>query len=146
MSVTIQEFTSDIEGCFPDLVFHARIYETINAYHDIGNHSDELIRHLSILNDHVKRIYTESEGNIETVFSRLSAEYGIISSGRGSNEGLDLFTCNFINSNGENVRIRCNPHTKLYEPNSDYRIYFHWGNANIENGKILIGHIGRHWV
>lgn len=143
VSITIDEFTNDLDGCFPNLFFHERIYKTIKAFNNITNHIHELYRHLCFLNDHAKIIYDEY-GADET-YKRFETDFDIISSGRGSNEGLDLFKCIFVNENKKDEEVRCNPHTKLYQKNSDYRIYFNWGRASIQGGKILIGHIGGHW-
>lgn len=142
---SLDEFKEDFKRCFPNLIFHVRIDQTINVFNNINEHSRELIRHLSILNDFAKNLYLEIGVSSNEIYDRLRSEYKIIASGRGSNEGLDKFLCKFANNQNELEEVRCNPHSKLYTAHSDYRIYFHWGRENIQNGKILIGHIGNHW-
>ncbi|MFB6466453.1 hypothetical protein ACE38V_06455 [Cytobacillus sp. Hz8] len=142
---SLEEFKIEFSHCFPNLIFHERVKQTLNAFNDIINHSKELIRHLSILNDFAKELYVEIGGASDEIYARLKSEFNIISSGRGANEGLDKFKCDFYNKNKELESVRCNPHTKLYYAHSDYRIYFNWGRDSIGNGEILIGHIGTHW-
>lgn len=141
----IHDFIHEVAPCFPNLHFHDRVYETIKIFHDIDEHSNEIIRHLSVLNDHAKKVYEEVAAGSDEVYTRLEAEYDIICSGRGRNEGLDLFKCQFQNDEGISEDVRCNPHTKLYVAHSDYRIYFNWGRPTIKNGIILVGHVGGHW-
>jgi hypothetical protein len=144
-SITLDGFKMMYKKCFPALAFHERTSGTLNAFHNITEHSKELIRHLSVLNDYVKDLYTETGGDNEEVFRILKSRFDIYSSGRGSNEGLNNFRCSFPNSRKVLEEVRFNPHTKLYTEYSDFRIYFNWGRESIENGKILIGHIGGHW-
>lgn len=145
-SNSLEEFIFNLEGCFPNLVFHERVYETIKVFKDIHSHSTELVRHLVSLNDYVKPVYLEVGITSGEIFRILKAERNIISSGRGDNEGLNLYICIFKNDEGEPEEVKCNPHTKLYNAYSDYRIYFNWGKDNIKDGRILVGHIGNHWI
>ncbi len=143
-SETLEEFQVAMINCFPNLVFHDRVYQTMNAkLRDIGNFQEELIRHLSALNDYAKEVY-EEVGN-QTFYDVFKARYNIECSGRGSNESSDTFKCKFLNDKGVEEEITCNPHTKLYNNHSEYRIYFNFGRGSIAGGKILIGHIGGHW-
>lgn len=144
-SETLALFMNDIKDCFPNLVFNNRVEETAKVFHDIKKHSPEIIRHLTVLNDSAKELYKENEDNPSEVYQRLSAQYDIICTGRGSKEGLEMFQCIFTNDNNEDEIVRCNPHTKLYNAYSDYRIYFHWGRSTIKGGNILVGHLGGHW-
>jgi hypothetical protein len=60
------------------------------------------------------------------------------------------FTFSFTNNSGADENVCCEPHLKLCYSDkdksysNDRRIYFHEGKANIQNGRILIGHIGKH--
>ncbi|RXZ82395.1 hypothetical protein EBB07_09950 [Paenibacillaceae bacterium] len=144
-SRNLDDFKRNYKKCFPLLIFHERIDRTLNVFNDISEHIEEVVRHLSVLNDFAKELYLESGGASDEIYRRLKSEYSIISSGRGSNESLSKFLCNFSNMDNEFEEVRCNPHSKLYTEYSEYRIYFNWGRERIENGKILIGHIGGHW-
>ena len=61
-------------------------------------------------------------------------------------------TFSFSNGNGPSHRICCEPHMKLchsdqYPGDGEYyfhRIYFHEGQKNVCDGKIVVGHIGKH--
>ncbi|HDR4513822.1 hypothetical protein [Bacillus cereus group sp. TH150LC] len=142
---SIDSFKEDFQSCFPNLVFHERVKHTLNAFNDITTHSSELIRHLSVLNDSAKNLYITIGRASDEIYDRLRSEFNIIASGRGANEGLHKFQCQFYNIHNKVENIRCNPHTKLYYAHSDFRIYFSWGREDIEGGKILVGHIGNHW-
>ncbi|WP_434748034.1 hypothetical protein [Paenibacillus amylolyticus] len=145
-SRNLDDFKRNYRKCFPMLIFHERIEKTLNVFNDITEHVEEVVRHLSVLNDFAKELYLETGGASDEIYRRLKSEYNIISSGRGSNESLNKFLCNFSNMDNEFEEVRCNPHSKLYTDYSEYRIYFNWGRERIENGKILIGHIGGHWA
>ncbi|WP_142325826.1 hypothetical protein [Bacillus cereus] len=142
---SIDNFKEDFQSCFPNLFFHERVKYTLNAFNDFTTHSSELIRHLSVLNDSAKNLYITIGRVSDEIYERLKSEFNIIASGRGANEGLDKFQCQFHTIDNKVETIRCNPHTKLYYAHSDFRIYFNWGRENIESGKILVGHIGNHW-
>lgn len=145
-SQELEDFLNNMEGCFPNLIFHERILNTIRVFNNIQEHIEELVRHLRFLNDHAKDIYDEIGLTSSELYDRFESEFGVISSGRGSNEGLDKYKCKFLNDNNEYEDVRCNPHTKMYTAYSDYRIYFNWGRQSIRGGKILVGHIGKHWT
>lgn len=142
---TLEDFKKHYQKCFPNLIFHSRVDRTLSAFHDITKYSEELVRHLTILNDFAKKLYEEYSNGAERVYSELRATHKIRCSGKGSNEKLDMFLCEFPDKNNKLIQIRCSPHTKLYENYSDLRIYFHWGNKSIHDGKLLIGHVGAHW-
>lgn len=144
-SEDIEEFSSLMEEAYPDLYFNDRILDTMKALKPITNHVEELNRHLSALNDDAKKIYIMSNKSSDEFYRVFNSKHNIIVSGRGGNEGLDDYICEFKDVHGISQKIRCNPHTKLYAKHSDYRIYFNFGRDNIEDGKILIGHIGNHW-
>ncbi|PHV69596.1 hypothetical protein CS063_14900 [Sporanaerobium hydrogeniformans] len=143
-SETLEEFQEAMKDCFPHLLFHNRVYQTMNAkLRDIGSFQEELIRHLSAINDYAKEVY-EEVGNRE-FYRVFKSRYNIECSGRGSRECGDGFKCKFSNRSGIEEEVTCNPHTKLYNSYSEYRIYFSFGKESIADGKILIGHIGGHW-
>ncbi|HEU4964520.1 MAG TPA: hypothetical protein VFV52_11805 [Bacilli bacterium] len=57
----------------------------------------------------------------------------------------------FPTGDGKEETISCSPHTKLngqrIRGRTTYlqdRIYFGWGREHVQNGKILIAHIGGH--
>jgi hypothetical protein len=68
----------------------------------------------------------------------------------GNANRKEKLTFQFPNDLGVNEDVCCEPHLKLCYSDSnnsysnDRRIYFHEGKSNIQNGRILIGHIGTH--
>jgi hypothetical protein len=68
----------------------------------------------------------------------------------GNAQRKEYFTFSFANNLGADENVCCEPHLKLCysdKDNSysnDRRIYFHEGKSNIQNGRILVGHIGVH--
>lgn len=145
MQDSISGFVRYYRSSFPKLFFHNRVDQTLKDFSDIKEHVSELTRHLSVLNDEVKDLFISLNKDGAEVYKMLSSIHNIYASGRGSNENKSLYLCDFIDENDVLIEIRCNPHTKLYNKHSDYRVYFHWGNKKIQGGKILIGHIGNHW-
>jgi hypothetical protein len=68
----------------------------------------------------------------------------------GNAQRKENFTFSFPNDAGTDETVCCEPHLKLCYSDvdksysNDRRIYFHEGISNIQDGRILIGHIGDH--
>jgi hypothetical protein len=144
-----------IEECkiyFPNLFFHERNKEEVTyLLHDC---SGKTVCHLSALNDkfrnsaQLKLDRTQTLKHF-TVAAKLDEEATL----EGCAARKQDFTFEFINDKNIPENVCCEPHLKLcYNDNypgdssysNDRRIYFHEGKPNIQNGKILIGHIGKH--
>lgn len=106
---------------------------------DFESNIEELHKHLSVLNDYGQKIYFGEDKNESVALKNLASKYGIICSGKGSNENIEYKEIY------KGVEITCNPHTKLHSRYSNQRIYFCWGRDEIENHKIIIVKIGDHW-
>jgi len=150
-----QEHGYFIEECkkyFPCLFFHERNKNAIE--HLLGDCSKRVIFHLSALNDEFRE-YCKPDLNRSqvlrefTVGAKLDEEASL----EGHASRKEAFAFDFINDEGSLEIVCCEPHLKLcYNDNypgdssysTDRRIYFHEGKCNIQNGKILIGHIGKH--
>lgn len=135
------EFASKIPFCFTNLTFLSESFDKIRKLGRLEDNINEIIRHLCVLNDYAKEIYI-AENNENSTLQIIASKYNITCSGKGSNEGefkIDYQLGNMIE------RLTCNPHTKLYDGNNDYRIYFCWGREAIEEGKIIIAKMGGHW-
>ncbi len=107
------------QGEFDQLIFNGSCVN-LGTYHDVKNRDtgSEFDKNASI------------EGNIK--------------------RKKDL-TFPFFNQEGDIELIYCELHLKLMYDDSgkkllgkENRIYFHEGKSNIQNGRILIGHIGKH--
>lgn len=104
---------------------------------------DELIRHLTILNDVGNKLYTYHNKNEKATLEELKSSYHLECSGKGSNERKS-YNKDFIYDN-KKYQLTCNPHTKLYKKRSDKRIYFCWGRDEIKNHSMIVVRIGDHW-
>lgn len=137
---TYEEYIEWFPQIFPDLVFCEASCDHIEKLGTFSAVKEELHRHLCVLNDYAKEIYFEAEKNEVKALATLSAKHNIICSGKGSNEEKEFKIC------CEDVKITCNPHTKLNSPYSDQRIYFGWGRDEIQNHNIIVARIGNHWT
>jgi hypothetical protein len=135
---------------FPNLYLHDRNRSTIKAILD--DCPKTIIRHLSALNDKFKECM-QSDLNRTQVLEKFSiyAKLDEIASLEGDAKRKIDFTFSFKNESGTLENICCEPHLKLcYSDNdkvsysTDRRIYFHEGKHNIQDNRILVGHIGSH--
>lgn len=138
-SKSYEEYLQWLPSIFPNLLFHEHSCDSIEKLGDFESNIEELHKHLMVLNDYGQKIYFDEEKNEAVALKNLTSKYGIICSGKGSNENIEYKEIY------EGVEITCNPHTKLHSRYSDQRIYFCWGRDEIENHKIIIVKIGDHW-
>lgn len=111
----------------------------------------KIIYHLSALNDKFKDC-TGSGLNRTQVLEHFSIYANLDESAtlEGNAQRKEDFTFSFQNDSGVDEKVCCEPHLKLCYSDTDNsysndrRIYFHEGKANIQKGRILIGHIGAH--
>jgi hypothetical protein len=144
-----------IEECkifFPKLFFHERNKKTVEFV--LKDCSQRLVYHLAALNDKFKDSCQPGFNRTQILehFSR-AVPLDEIASLEGDALRKRAFTFVFINNKDLPEDVCCEPHLKLcyndgYPGDSlystDRRIYFHEGKENIQQGKILIGHIGKH--
>jgi hypothetical protein len=144
-------FVDECAKYFPNLYFHERIKTSINSI--LFNFPKKIIFHLAALNNQFR--YSQQPGlNRTQVLQAFSANANLdeTASLEGNAARKTDFTFNFLDDNNQIYRICCEPHLKLcrndnYPGDQSYsynRIYFHEGVNNIQEGKILIGHIGNH--
>lgn len=134
---------------FPDLFFHELNRTSISAI--FNDCPKKIIYHLSALNDNFKSIDTANRNRTQVLdaFS-ITANLDETASLEGNAERKASFTFSFINNQNKSEEVCCEPHLKLCYSDisnsysNDRRIYFHEGKENIQDGKILIGHIGEH--
>jgi hypothetical protein len=145
-------YIDECKKYFVNLFFHEKNKESIRTiFSDCGK---KIIEHLSALNDVFPKCLKE-EKQLHAALRRLNLEARLDE--KASLEGdasrkKDL-TFVFETMQGMSEDVYCEAHLKLcyndnYPSDKSYstnrRIYFHPGKANIQNGKILIGHIGKH--
>jgi hypothetical protein len=143
-------FIDECVKYFPNLYFHTRNKDTIKSI--LGKCPKKIIYHLSALNDKFKDC-VKPELNRTQVLEQFSicAKLDETASLEGDAKKKKDFIFSFINDSGMPEDICCEPHLKLcYSDNdnisysTDRRIYFHEGKPNIQQNRILIGHIGYH--
>lgn len=145
-------FIHECTKYFPTLCFHERNITSIKAI--FNNTCKRIIYHLSALNDKFRNCQ-EKGLNRQEVLNKFTsiAKLDQPASLEGDASRKDYFTFSFLDDNNVSQKVCCEPHLKLcfndnYPGDSsfstDRRIYFHEGIETISNGKILIGHIGRH--
>lgn len=134
---------------FTNLFFHERNRESIRAI--FNDCPKKIIYHLAALNDTFRNIDTTDRNRTQVLeaFS-ITSSLDEIASLEGNAARKADFTFSFTNNQNQSEDVCCEPHLKLCHSDTsnaysnDRRIYFHEGVPNIQNGKILIGHIGRH--
>lgn len=141
-------FLAECDKYFPAIYFHSNNQVSIKSILD--DFSIEIVRHLSELNDKFKTIrngYT----HLPEALIAFSSACNLETSLEGNASRKKKLTFDFETEKGKIESIYCEPHTKINSHNNkgntayfQYRIYFHEGKSNIQNGKILVAHIGEH--
>lgn len=134
---------------FPNLYFHDRNRRTVKSI--LHNCPKKIIYHLSALNDKFKDCVKDGLNRTQILerFS-ISAKLDETATLEGNSKRKKNYTFSFPNNSGIYENVCCEPHLKLCYSDTDRsyskdrRIYFHEGKANIQNGRILIGHVGTH--
>jgi hypothetical protein len=144
-------FIDECKKYFPDLFLHERNKQVIKRL--LPEFTNAILFHLSKLNDEFHKHITTPYNRNDTLerFS-IACKLHDKASSEGDASRKAYFTFDFINVKRERVQVCCEPHLKIcrsdnYPGDAEYyfyRIYFHEGQNDIQNGKILIGHIGCH--
>lgn len=145
-------FVDECKNYFPDLFFHERNKQTIGS---ILTHSPKtIVFHLAALNDKFRLNESAFLNRSEVLVKfSVSCDLPVHASLEGDASRKTDFTFEFTSKSNAIINVCCEPHLKLcyndnYPGDASYstnrRIYFHEGLADIENGRILIGHIGNH--
>lgn len=140
-------FLDECNFCFPQLYINKRVWQTVKRLKPFRDYVDELILHLTILNDHGQNLFFEYKDQNEIiVLTQLGIIGGIQCSVQGDPAYEKANLCfDFPSDNGGKIKIVCAPHTKLFNKHSGERIYFNWVHPEVKKGdKLLIGHIGEH--
>lgn len=149
----ISLFIEEAKICFPHLYFHEGIMQSVKTLSSpFELYINEIIRHLSALNDDFVNLFRENRNNLRKALALFETMSNLECTLEGDKESArSRFSFQFQNLKGIMVDVVCEPHTKLENTgtkgDSKYRfdrIYFHQGNLTIEDGKVLIAHIGGH--
>lgn len=111
----------------------------------------KVIHHLSELNDKFPSSKTNPYNRVDTL-AAFNVDYnhdGQSASVEGDIRKKKKMTFSFLKADGNDEDVYCEIHLKLSLDDkgtfsNKRRIYFHEGNEDIQKGKILIGHIGKH--
>lgn len=137
--------------CFPDLLFTEDSFgNNHKAFHNASDpdYSDLLsqtLQCLTVLNNE-REVYHPMEIS-EALLSMQAALSGISCTGKGGNETQKYkkeVLSGKIDSQTKHT-ISCHPHFKLIRKDSDYRIYFSWGNKDIKKNTFIVVKVGSHW-
>lgn len=79
-------FEDRAKDCFPNIVFHNDAFKNIEKLGKCADVVEELIRHLSVLNDVGKKTYNYHNKSEKEVLAEFKSGYNIECSGKGSNE------------------------------------------------------------
>jgi hypothetical protein len=147
INFTMQEF----EKYFPKLYFHTENYNSLKDL--FPDFIKNIILHLGYLNDifytYKNREFTNESEKYKAFTSECNLEEKAAS--KDSNSAKEKLKYKFKKKNDEIVEIICYPHLRICRSDISgdnkyyqHRIYFHEGFDGVENGCILIGHIGKH--
>ncbi|MCP4137942.1 MAG: hypothetical protein GY754_43670 [bacterium] len=135
---------------FENIFFHERIEQSLASLEKgFAFFPQAIIYCLAALNDKFREYYISS--NLQQSLESFSSACSIETTLEGNVVRKPSFTFEFIKNQSEKENICCESHMKL--SNSDAsgdskyyynRIYFHPGKSTIYDGKILVGHIGKH--
>lgn len=156
-------FIKECRKYFPDLCFHDNcVYSLVDAdYNYLETSPRKLVYYLSCLNDKFNSVcesHKDSGSDANTILADFSGRYGLDEPGslQQNPEKKSLLTYCFMRNDDTKCNVVCEPHLKISQEdnncrvkNIDYtkfhpRIYFSFSNPNIENGKILVGSMGKH--
>lgn len=141
-------FIDECNKYFTNLFIHERNKEIIKKTEgEWKNSVITFLHHLKILNNEFPK-YLSNRQNYQRieVLKNFGSENNIEVSPQGNAEEKKFMTFTF-----DNQDICCEPHIKISKndikgnhTNYFNRIYFYEGKDDIQNGKILVGHIGKH--
>ena len=148
---SLNTFLDECTIYFPNLYFHKNNKESIIQILD--DFAVSITKHLGILNDiffdYRNRVFDNESIKYQTLTAECNLEAEAAS--KDNNDAKEKLTFEFLNNDKKFQKVVCYPHLRLCksDKNGDshyyqHRIYFHEGVEKIQNGKILIGHIGVH--
>lgn len=146
------DFAKDLQECFPNIYFVSGIGTTINTLNrKFDEIRGEIVEHLTALNDYHKQFISlsvEQKSNRE-IAEAFKADTGIDCSPQGGREGVQGLKVTYFNQRTKcDETITCELHTKFKKFNINRReqdrIYFFSGKDGIQDGKVIVKHIGTH--
>ena len=150
---TSEYFIDECKKFYPNLFFHEHNKESVGTI--LNSFAKAIIFHLNGINDILPNLIKEHPDFHQNQLLKLlskEANFPEDASVQGSIEKKKEMKFYFkLNDSDKEVLILCELHAKLCYDDSgskkyhkDKRIYFFKGRKDVEQGKILIGHIGKH--
>lgn len=158
--VNAENFINECKLYFPNLYFHPQCKNVISNF--LRKIPRTIIIHLSCMNDcfNIFRQRDASSADANTILEEFAGKYNLETGSLQRNAARrEELTFNFPRTNNPNIEkpIYCEPHFKItrfddnYRPtntddlvNFNARIYFHFGDPEVADNRILIGSIGPH--
>lgn len=145
------EFYNHIVKYFPNLEFHSNIKESLKSLDGgLERFTHDIVKSLVVLDNSLKECILETSNKAEAL-KTFSTKLGLEVTLEGDITRKNDLSFIFKTNNNEDKLVYCEPHIKLanssFTGDTKYyfnRIYFHEGKNEINNGKILIGYIGKH--
>lgn len=160
---TSSDFIINCRKYFDNLVFHDNCIDTLqdDKYEYLSLVPRKIVYYLSCLNDgftEVRRSHANMAPDPNSILEDFSGQFKLDEPGSLERDVTkkQSLTFSFVSTEDTSVTVNmlCEPHLKISQPDDkkfvvDFRsfhprIYFHFGDPYVENGKILIGIIGRH--
>jgi hypothetical protein len=128
-NVRVTGFFDTAAKAFPDLCFADRLdFSRFDGGYSLR---DEVVRHLSVLNDNFLNFYRSENGNSAQISIHIGIDVSIEGNTRSSERLMAMRDISY-----EGSAYRCEWHSKI-EPHRN-RVHFHPGDSLTQN-KILIG-------
>lgn len=148
--ISESHFYEESQKYFPQLFFHERVKDTLKTLEKgLPGFSMTIVGHLGLLNDEFHKYYDRAN-RVESL-KQFSSACGIEATPQGDAKDKPKMTFEFVNDSKQRESVCCEPHLKLCHSDEKgdrhyyfNRIYFHEGKGNIAQGRILVGHIGKH--
>lgn len=153
-SLQLQDFSELFDWkkkCFPSLLFTEDSFGNNHKAFSDDNPTvfchlyEQAIHCLAILNNQTDEFHSLS--NEQKINALQTQASNIECTGKGRNEKQEFKKDVFITIDGstQKRKLSCQPHFKLIRKDSDYRIYFSWGDNQIKHNTIIVVKLGNHW-
>lgn len=146
-----EQFLECIDIYFQKLKFHDNVVNTLGTLDGgLALFSSSIVQSLIYLENNLNKFIVESD-SLPNALQKFSSELGLETTLEGDISRKAKLTFTFKKNDGTAIDIYCEPHIKLSKSSISgdskhyhNRIYFYQGREDIEDKKVLIGHIGGH--
>ena len=148
--VDVSNFYNESQKYFTNIYFHPNVEGSLKKLiGGLKKYAETIVYNLTQLNDNFRK-YNDPSDRVGTL-SRFSSICNVTASPEGDPSRKKILSFYFIDENSNQTLIYCEPHLKLYHSETagdthfyNNRIYFHEGRLDVEEGRILVAHIGKH--